>query len=197
MKSSHSSHLVTPRDVQGFRELFAEALKEIYWTEKTLLRAIPDMIQKAGTDSLTHTLTDHLEATREHVNRLEEVFLIVGEKIKDKKCDAMAGLVREAEKIMLATDEGLVREAAIISSVQKIVHYEIACYGTLCAFAKALEEKEAASLLHFTLEEEKEADELLSEIAESMQMEIVDNFDDYIDLSDSVRNKKGSPADFR
>jgi ferritin-like metal-binding protein YciE len=193
----HSSYLITTRDVQGFRELFAGALKEIYWTEKTLLGVIPDMIEKAGTDSLERTLVNHLDATREHVDRLEEVFLIVGEKIKDKKCEAMAGLVREAEKIMLETEEGLVRKAAIISAVQKIVHYKIACYGTLCAFAKALEEKEAASLLHYTLEEEKEADELLSEIAESMQMEIVDTFDDYIDLSDSVRDKKESPADFR
>ena len=139
MKARYSSHLITHREVQGFRDLFTDALREIYWTEKTLTRALPDMIEKTGTENLGRALANQLKATKEHVERLEEVFLLIGEKIQDKKCEAMDGLVREAEKMMLEREEGLVREAAIISAIQKIVHYEIACYGTLCAFARALE----------------------------------------------------------
>lgn len=192
-----SARIVTTRDVQGFRELFINMLKDIYWSEKALTLTIPDMIENTVSEDLIHTLTGHLKATRGHARRLEEVFTLVGEKAKDRKCDAMSGLIQEAEKTMTETEEGLVREAAIISAMQKIVHYEVATYGTLCAYAKALEEKEAASLLHKTLEEEKEADVILSEIAEAMQMEMVDDYDDYIDLSDSAHdNKEGSPADF-
>ncbi len=196
MENQHA-HLLTPRDAQAFRELFQDSLREMYWSGKTLVRALPDLIKKTESDSLSHTLSDYLGATRDHVECLEECFFITGGRIKEKKCEAMESLIREAERILLETEAGLVREAAIISAVQKIVHYEIACYGTLCAYARALEEKEAASLLHETLEEEKEADELLSEIAESMQMELIDRFDDFIDLSDTVYKRGASPADFR
>ncbi len=152
---------------QGLRDLFVDELKDIYWTEKALTKSIPKMIKKATDEELTDALTDHLEVTKKHVMRLEDVFAAIGEKAVAKKCEAMAGLVKEAEEIMESTKEGVVRDAGIISAGQKVEHYEIAAYGTLCAFAKTLSEHNAAKMLQETLDEEKEADKKLSAIAES------------------------------
>ncbi|MEO6734488.1 MAG: ferritin-like domain-containing protein [Ferruginibacter sp.] len=151
----------------GLRTLFQDSLKDIYWAEKALLKAIPKMVKNATAVELTSALTEHLEVTRGQVTRLEEVFAAIGTKPQAKKCAAMEGLIKESEEIMESTDEGPVRDAGIISAGQKVEHYEIATYGTLCAFAKILQENEAAGLLLETLNEEKEADEKLSEIAES------------------------------
>lgn len=152
---------------QGLRELFVDELKDIYWAEKALTKAIPKMIGKATSEKLIDALTGHLEVTKEHVTRLESVFTSIGEKAVAKKCEAMEGLIKEAEGIMESTEEGMVRDAGIISASQKVEHYEIASYGTLCAFAKTLGEEKAMMLLQETLNEEKEADVKLSEIAES------------------------------
>jgi len=152
---------------QGLRDLFEDELKDIYWAEKALTKAIPKMAKNATSEELVNALNDHLEVTRGHVERLEESFKILGKAARAKKCEAMAGLVKEAEEIMEDTEEGVVRDAGIISAGQKVEHYEIATYGTLCAFAKTLGEDEVASLLHKTLDEEKEADQKLTEIAES------------------------------
>ena len=112
-------------------------------------------------------LKEHLAITGEQVTRLEQVFESIGTKAQAKKCEAMEGLIKEAEEIMESTEEGVVRDAGIISAGQKVEHYEIATYGTLCAFAKILGEDEAVSLLEETLNEEKEADQKLTEVAES------------------------------
>ncbi len=152
---------------QGFRDLFEDELKDIYWAEKALTKAIPKMIKNTTTPDLAQALEDHLEETRGHVDRLEEAFQMLGKAARAKKCEAMDGLIKEAEEIMEDTPEGIVRDAGIISAGQKVEHYEIATYGTLCAFAKTLGEDEIASLLRQTLEEEKGADEKLTIIAES------------------------------
>ena len=152
---------------QGLRDLFEDELKDIYWAEKALTKAIPKMVKNATSEELVNALNDHLEVTKGHVERLEESFKILGKAARAKKCEAMAGLVKEAEEIMEDTEEGVVRDAGIISAGQKVEHYEIATYGTLCAFAKTLGEDEVASLLQQTLDEEKEADQKLTEIAES------------------------------
>jgi len=152
---------------QGLRDLFEDELKDIFWAEKALTRAIPKMAKNATSEELVDALNEHLEVTRGHVSRLEESFKILGKAARAKKCEAMAGLVKEAEEIMEDTEEGVVRDAGIISAGQKVEHYEIATYGTLCAFAKTLGEDEVASLLQQTLDEEKEADQKLTEIAES------------------------------
>ena len=152
---------------QGFRDLFEDELKDIYWAEKALTKAIPKMIKNTTTQDLAQALEDHLEETRGHVDRLEEAFQMLGKAARAKKCEAMDGLIKEAEEIMEDTPEGIVRDAGIISAGQKVEHYEIATYGTLCAFAKTLGEDEVASLLQQTLEEEKGADEKLTSIAES------------------------------
>ncbi|HVD99058.1 MAG TPA: ferritin-like domain-containing protein [Cytophagaceae bacterium] len=157
----------TPEIVHGLRDLFLEELKEMYWSEKALLQSIPFIIEHITIEELSDALTEHLEATKEHVVRLEAIFASMKENAKPQPCEAMAGLIKDTESFIVETTEGVVRDAAIISSVQKIEHYEIAAYGTLRAFAKTLGELEAASVLSDTLEEEKEADDDLSDIAES------------------------------
>ena len=152
---------------QGFRDLFEDELKDIYWAEKALTKAIPKMIKNTTTPDLAQAQEDHLEETKGHVDRLEEAFQMLGKAARAKKCEAMDGLIKEAEEIIEDTPEGIVRDAGIISAGQKVEHYEIATYGTLCAFAKTLGEDEVASLLQQTLEEEKGANEKLTDIAES------------------------------
>lgn len=154
------------QEAQGLRDLFEDSLKDIYWAEKALTKALPKMIKKATSEELVAALTDHLAVTQEQVTRLEEVFSTVGVKAQAKKCEAMEGLIKEGNEIMESTAEGVVRDAGIIAAGQKVEHYEIATYGTLCAFAKILGEDEAAGLLLQTLNEEKEADNKLSEVAE-------------------------------
>jgi len=151
----------------GLGDLFEDNLKDIYWAEKALTKAIPKMIKNATSDDLIEALTDHLEVTQTHVTRLENVFSSIGVKAQAKKCLAMEGLINEGGEIMESTEEGVVRDAGIIAAAQKVEHYEIATYGTLGVFAKILGKNEAADLLLETLNEEKEADEKLSEIAES------------------------------
>ena len=149
----------------GLRSLFVDELKDIYFAEKALIKAIPKMIQNATAMELTHALTGHLEETKKQVTRLEKVFSILGEKAEGKKCEAITGLIKEAEEIMSSTEKGMVRDAGIILAGQKVEHYEIATYGTLRIFAKTLGEDEAADLLEETLGEEKTADQKLTEIA--------------------------------
>ena len=151
----------------GLRELFEDELKDIYWAEKALTKAIPKMIKNATSEELVNALEDHLEVTKGHVERCEQAFELLGKAARAKKCEAMAGLTKEAEEIMESTEEGVVRDAGIISAAQKVEHYEIASYGTLRAFAKILGENEVADLLEQTLNEEKEADQSLTNIAES------------------------------
>ena len=156
----------------GLRKLFEDELKDIYWAEKALTKALPKMAKKATSPELVDAINNHLQETENQVSRLEEVFESIGMKAAAKKCEAMEGLLKEADEIVGEAEEGAVRDSAIISAAQKVEHYEIASYGTLCAFAKTLGEEEAASLLEETLNEEKMADETLTEIAEaSINME--------------------------
>ncbi len=155
------------KEAQGLRELFEDSLKDIYWAEKALVKALPKMVKKATSEELVAALEDHLAVTKEQVTRLEEVFDLLGKPARAKKCDAMEGLIKEAEGIMEETAEGVVRDAGIIAAGQKVEHYEIATYGTLCAFAKILGEDDAAALLEESLNEEKDADTKLTEVAET------------------------------
>ncbi len=159
---------------QGLRDLFVDELKDIYWAEKELTKAIPKMIKNATDEKLKEALTGHLEETKNQVARLEEVFSSIGEKAVAKKCEAMIGLTKEAGEIMEATEQGVVRDAGIIAAGQKVEHYEIATYGTLASFAKILGETDVVSLLEETLNEEKAADKKLSEISDSINVEAAD-----------------------
>jgi ferritin-like metal-binding protein YciE len=147
------------------RALLLDCLKDIYWAEAALVKALPKMVQNAETPSLKAVISEHLLVTVQHVVRLEEVFSFLGEKAEGKKCEAMAGLIKEADSMLEETIPGPVRDAAIIAAAQKVEHYEIATYGTLCTFAKTIGENDVAMLLHKTLAEEKEADLLLSDAA--------------------------------
>lgn len=150
---------------EGLKELFIDSLKDIYWAEKALLKALPKMAKNATTAALVEGINNHIAETEEQVSRLEQVFEIVGKRAVGKKCEAMDGLIKEGQDIMESTEQGPVRDAGIIAASQKIEHYEIATYGTLCAFAKTLGMNDAAEILHTTLEEEKRCDMTLTEAA--------------------------------
>ena len=146
-------------------KLFEEELKDIYWAEKALTKAIPKMIKNATSADLIDALENHLMETEEQVNRVEQVFELTGKKAVAKKCEAMEGLIKEGEEIMEDCEEGAMRDAGIISAGQKVEHYEIASYGTLRQFAETLGLAKAVALLEETLNEEKIADEKLTEVA--------------------------------
>ncbi|RPJ70959.1 MAG: ferritin-like domain-containing protein [Alphaproteobacteria bacterium] len=162
VKSTATS--IQPSQLQ---ELFEDELKDIYWAETHLKKAIPKMIDNATSEELIQALENHLNETKEQVNRVEQVFELIGKQASTKKCEAMDGLIDEAEGIIRDCEEGAMRDAAIISAAQKIEHYEIASYGTLSQFADILGLSDAVDLLEQTLEEEKAADEKLTEVAVS------------------------------
>ncbi len=146
-------------------ELFEDELKDIYWAENALTKAIPKMIKNATSKELNKALTSHLEETKEHITRLEKVFSLIEVKAVSKKCEAMEGLIKEATEIMESCEEGSMRDAGIISAAQKVEHYEIATYGTLRQFAETLKLPKVVDLFEKTLQEEKEADLKLSDVA--------------------------------
>lgn len=146
-------------------KLFEDELKDIYWAEKALVKAIPKMIKNTTSPELADALKSHLAETEEQVGRIEQVFDSINRKAISKKCEAMEGLIKEAGEIMEACEEGAMRDAGIISAAQKVEHYEIASYGTLRQFAETLGLDAAAELLETTLEEEKAADMKLTEVA--------------------------------
>lgn len=147
-------------------DLFEDSLKDIYWAEKALVKALPKMMKNATNEKLKAAIEKHLGETETHVTRLEECFQAMGKKVQAKKCDAMQGILDEGDSIVEETEPGSVRDAGIIAAAQKVEHYEIATYGTLAAFAKILEEKEVLQNLLTTLEEEKKCDELLTSLAD-------------------------------
>ncbi len=156
-----------PEAAQNLRELFEQELRDIYWVEQELTDAIPMAIDNTTSQDLKDALNHHLDETKEQLNRLEQVFDILDIKAEAKKCEAMEGILNEAEEIMEDTQEGPIRDAGVISAVQKVEHYEIASYGTLRSFANILGESEVASLFEQTLNEEKQADARLTELAET------------------------------
>jgi ferritin-like metal-binding protein YciE len=148
--------------------LFHDSLKDIYWAEKALTKALPKLMKKSTTEELKSAIEEHLAQTQEQISRLEEVFEILGQKAQAKKCEAMEGLIKEAESIMEETEDGsMTRDAAIVMAAQKVEHYEIATYGSLVTFARTLGQDQAAEILEQTLEEEKETDVNLTSIAEN------------------------------
>jgi ferritin-like metal-binding protein YciE len=156
-----------PMERSLLMELFENELKDIYWAEKALTKALPKMAKNASSEELVNAIEKHLEETQEQVQKVEQVFELIGKKPVAKKCEAMAGLVKEGEEIMKDTEKGPQRDAGIISAAQKVEHYEIASYGTLCTFASTLGMDEAAKILEEILNEEKNADSTLTDVAVS------------------------------
>lgn len=150
------------------KEFFIEELKDIYWAEKKLVSSLPKLQKAASTDALKTAIGDHLEETKEHVTRLEDIFEQLGKKAQAKKCDAMEGIVEESQSVIEDTEEGTAtRDVALIMAAQKAEHYEIATYGGLRQLAITLGLDDIADTLNSTLEEEKKADDLLTDIAEN------------------------------
>jgi ferritin-like metal-binding protein YciE len=147
-------------------ELFEETLKDVYFAEHAILKALPKMAKKATSKELQQAFTEHLEETKGQVKRLDQIFKRLGRKAEGKECPALKGLVEETEELMGEANSGAVLDAGLIGCAQAVEHYEMARYGTLCAWAGQLKMEDAVELLEETLEEEKAADEKLTELAE-------------------------------
>ena len=153
---------------QGLKDLYIDELKDLYSAENQLVKALPKMARAASSEELRQGFEEHLDQTRGHVERLEEIFRSLGENPKGKKCVGMEGLVKEGSEVMEEDFEDAVMDAALIGAAQRVEHYEIAAYGTASEFAKVLGESEHVSLLEETLQEEKETDEKLTKLAEEI-----------------------------
>jgi ferritin-like metal-binding protein YciE len=167
--SGRSDHEL--RDVaenSDLRQLLEEQLADIYYSEKKLVTALPKMARAASNDELRAAVEGHLEETRGQVEQLEGIFELLGLKAKGKTCEAMDGLMEEANELMSDFKGSEAADAAIIAGAQKIEHYEIATYGCLAAWARQLQLEEVADGFDRILEEEKEADRKLSELAEQL-----------------------------
>lgn len=178
-----------PDAASGLKDLFEDQLKDIYWAEKALTKALPKMIKNASSLKLKNALMDHLEVTDDQVDRCEEIFASLGKKAIGKKCEAMEGLLKECTSIIESTEPGSVRDAGIICASQKVEHYEIASYGTLLAWAKQLGETKIAGLLEQTLKEEKQADITLSDLAETNINEKAEERDNNTQVKSKTKNR--------
>jgi len=153
---------------QDLRDLYIEELKDLYSAENQLVKALPKLAKAASSDELRQGFEEHLEQTKGHVQRLEQIFESVHENPKGKKCVGMEGLVKEGSEVMDEDYEGALMDAALIGAAQRVEHYEIAAYGTAIAFAELLGESEQQSLLNDTLQEEKETDQKLTDLSKQI-----------------------------
>lgn len=166
--AKRSSSTAQKSDETMLMELFVDELKDIYWAEKHLTKALPKMRKAATSEELAAAFEEHLAVTENQIARIEQVFEILEMPARAKKCEAMEGLVKEAQNVIEEQPKGtMVRDAGLIISAQKVEHYEIAAYGSLVQLAKTMGQNEIAELLAETLEEEKQTDQLLTELAVS------------------------------
>jgi ferritin-like metal-binding protein YciE len=154
-------------DIKTLNDLFGHQLRDIYYAEKQIVQALPDMIEKATNRELKNGFESHLEETKNHVKRLEQVFKMHGVEAKGVDCPAIDGIIEEADDVAGDVDDKGVLDAALIASAQAVEHYEMTRYGTLIAWAKQLGREDCASVLAQNLQEEKAADSKLTKIAES------------------------------
>jgi len=159
---------------ETLQTLYIDELKDLYSAEQQLVKALPKLVKNAETPELSAAIANHLEETKNHVTRLDEVFEKLGENPKGKKCVGMEGLIQEGAEI-IDEFEGKVLDAGLISAAQRVEHYEIAAYGTVCTFAELLGRSEDLELLKETLEEEEQAEEKLTQLADSINSEARDS----------------------
>ncbi len=152
--------------IDDLNDLFVHTLKDIYFAERQIVKALPKMVKAADAKQLAKAFEHHLEETKEHVSRLQEVFKILGEKAEGAECPAIQGILEEAEELMKEIKDPDTRDAAMIAAAQAVEHYEITRYGTLVSWAGLLDLKDAAKILSKTLKEEHAADSKLTTIAE-------------------------------
>lgn len=158
-------------EINSLRELYIDQLRDLYDAENQLIKALPRMAKEASSDELRQAVEEHLEQTRGQAERLEQIFEQLGEKPKGKKCKGMQGLIEEGKDTLEEDMEEDTKDAAIIAAAQRVEHYEIAGYGTARTYANLLDENEAAELLEETLNEEKETDQKLTQLAEEINVE--------------------------
>jgi ferritin-like metal-binding protein YciE len=157
--------------IDSLKELLIDELKDLYSAELQLVKALPKMAKAASNQDLKEGFTEHLEQTKGHVQRLEEVFGLLGEKARAKTCKAMEGLIEEGSEAIELDGPAAVRDACLIGAAQRVEHYEIAAYGTVRAFATAVGEEQIANLLEETLNEEAETDKKLTSLSEGINQE--------------------------
>jgi ferritin-like metal-binding protein YciE len=150
--------------------LFVEELKDLYSAENQIIKALPKLIKAASLEELRSAFEHHLKETEGHVQRLEQVFEILGSSPKGKTCDGMKGVLDEGSEMLSETAEGNVRDAALISAAQRVEHYEMAAYGTVRSYAESLGQRQISEILQKTLEEEKAADKKLTEISQKQAL---------------------------
>jgi ferritin-like metal-binding protein YciE len=152
----------------SLQELYVEQLRDLYDAEQQIIKALPEMIEVATSEDLQEALNEHLEVTKEQATRLENIFETLGEKAKGEKCKGMQGVIQEGSDLIDEIEDPNIRDAAIIVSAQRVEHYEMAGYGAARTFATLLEDEESGKLLQQTLDEEKEADQRLTSLAEEI-----------------------------
>ncbi len=157
--------------INNLRDLLVDELKDLHNAENQLIKALPKMAKAASHEELKAGFEEHLEQTREHVDRLERCFKILGQKVKGKTCHAMQGLVEEGKEAIQDDAPDSIRDARLIGAAQRVEHYEIAAYGTARAFAETIGEDKVAELLQETLDEEGETDKKLTSLAETINEE--------------------------
>ncbi|MCC6859533.1 MAG: ferritin-like domain-containing protein [Bryobacterales bacterium] len=154
--------------MESLRDLYISELRDVLDAERQIVKALPEMIRACSAEECRSAFEEHLEVTREQVKRLEQVFDSLGQKASSRKCAGMRGIIEEGKEILEQDASGPVKDAALIAAAQRVEHYEIAAYGTLCAYAKELDFQDQLELLLETLQEEKDTDEKLTGIAENI-----------------------------
>jgi ferritin-like metal-binding protein YciE len=149
-----------------FEQLFEETMKDIYYAEKAILKALPKMAKKATSKKLQTAFSKHESETEKQVERLEQVFELLGKRASGKKCPAIDGIIEEASEVMKEAEDDMVRDAAMLAAAQSVEHYEISRYGTLVAWAAKMNMRKVETLLQATLDEEKATDAKLTELAD-------------------------------
>ena len=157
--------------MEQLKELYVDELRDMLDAENQLIKALPKMAKESRSEQLRSGFEEHLEQTKTHANRLEQILEALGEAPKGKKCKGMQGIVAEGKEILGEDYEGALKDSAIISVAQRVEHYEIAAYGCVREYAQLLGENEAVSLLGKTLEEEKETDKKLTELAQTINLD--------------------------
>jgi ferritin-like metal-binding protein YciE len=153
--------------MKTMEDLFYALLQDVYFAEKQLVKTLPKMAKATTNEKLKKAFTDHLKQTEGHVDRLDQAFEMLDKRAKAKRCDAIMGLIAEGEEVISEAKDEDVKDAGVLAAAQAVEHYEIARYGTLCAWAKLIGKSNIGRLLHKTLEEEKAADQLLGSIADA------------------------------
>jgi Uncharacterized protein conserved in bacteria len=175
----------------SLQELYGEQLRDLYDAENQLIKALPKMAKAAQADALRKGFEQHLEQTKGHVDRLEQIFSAMGESPKGRKCAGMKGLVEEGEQVIKEQSDGAALDSGLIASAQRVEHYEIAGYGTVRTFAELLGDVEAVNFLQQTLDEEKETDEKLTALAKQINAQVMNGSNSGMEEEDAESMRRG------